>query len=194
MNIDCLIPAAGFSSRMGKWKLVLPYKNSTIIETSIANAAEICTRIVLVTGYRGEELADLVKQIPQLITITNKSYKNGMFSSIQTGAALIESEWFFITMGDMPDIDQDIYMRLLDSLNKNTGNVDIIRPMYKGKRGHPVLLNKSTIQTIASEPISSEMKNVLSHHRVMDIEMNISSTFRDIDTPEEYREITKNNG
>ncbi len=194
MNIDCLIPAAGFSSRMGKWKLILPYKKSTIIENSIENAAEVCTRIILVTGYRGDELTDLVEQIPQVITIRNKNYQNGMFSSIQTGVKLVESEWFFITMGDMPDIDKDIFNSLLEPLNKNPGGFDIIRPTYQGKRGHPVLLNRNTILTIISEPHSSEMKNVFLHHRVMDIEMNVSSTFRDIDTPEEYRLISKDDG
>lgn len=194
MNIDCLIPAAGFSSRMGNWKLILPYKNSTIIENSIANAVDVCSRIILVTGYRGDELADLVEKFPQILTIRNQNYRNGMFSSIQTGVKMVESEWFFITMGDMPDINKDIYKSLLDSRNKNPGNFDIIRPMYQGKRGHPVLLNRNTIQTIISEPHSSEMKDVFLHHRVMDIEMNILNTFRDIDTPEEYRLISENNG
>ena len=192
MNIDCLIPAAGFSSRMGNWKLILPYKNSTIIENSIVNAARVCSRIILVTGYRGDELTDLVEQIPQVLTIRNENYRKGMFSSIQTGVKMVESEWFFISMGDMPDINKDVYRSLLDSRNKNPGNFDIIRPIYHGKRGHPVLLQRSTIQTIISEPHSSEMKNVFLHHRVMDIEMNVSSTFRDIDTPEEYRRISEN--
>ncbi len=194
MNIDCLIPSAGFSSRMGKWKLILPYKNSTIIENSIENAAEVCTRIILVTGYRGEELTDLVEQIPQVISIRNNNYQNGMFSSIQTGVKLVESEWFFITMGDMPDINKDIFNSLLESINKNPDGFDIIRPTYLGRRGHPVLLNRNTIHTIISEPHSSEMKNVFLHHRVLDIEMNIPDTFRDIDTPEEYTLISKDNG
>ena len=52
MDIDCLIPAAGFSSRMGNWKLTLPYKGSTIIESSIANAMNVCDRAIVVTGHR----------------------------------------------------------------------------------------------------------------------------------------------
>ena len=179
---------------MGKWKLILPYKNSTVIENSIENAAVVCTRIILVTGYRGNELKDLVEQTAHVLTIRNKNYQNGMFSSIQTGVKLVESEWFFITMGDMPDINKDIFNSLLESLNKNPGSFDIIRPTYQGKRGHPVLLNRNTIQTIISEPHSSEMKNVFLHHRVMDIEMNIPDTFRDIDTPDEYTLISENNG
>ena len=178
---------------MGKWKLILPYKNSTIIENSITNAADICSRIILVTGYRGDDLTNLVKHVPQVFTVRNTNYQNGMFSSIQTGVKLIKSEWFFITLGDMPDINKNIYKILLESLNRNSEDVDIIRPLYQRKRGHPVLLNRNTIQTILSEPHSSEMENVFLHHRVLDIEMDIPDTFRDIDTPEEYRQIRGNN-
>lgn len=193
MNIDCLIPAAGLSSRMDKWKLILPYKKTTIIENSIENALLASTRVIVVTGYRSDTLVKLVQKPPHVLTTLNKNYKKGMFTSIQTGVRLIESEWFFITMGDMPDIKEDIFRRLIEVKDDNPKNYDIIRPMYQGKRGHPVLLHKKTIKTILNEPVSSEMKNVFTHFRVLDIEMNLPDTFRDIDTPEEYKRIMENN-
>ncbi len=192
MNIDCLIPAAGLSSRMGKWKLTLPYKGSTIVENSIINAISTSNRVILVTGHRSEELTKIVRKYSNVFTIENKKFENGMFSSIQTGVKLIKSNWFFITMGDMPDIGKDIYINLIKARNNNPDNFDIIRPMYLGKRGHPVLLHKKTIKTILTEPISSEMKNIFTHFRVLDIEMNMPDTFRDIDTPEEYSRILEN--
>lgn len=192
MDINCLIPAAGYSSRMGKWKIALPYKNSTIIENSIDNALQTCNKIIIVTGYRSEELVKLVQKTPSVVTTINETFENGMFSSIQTGVRLVESEWFFITMGDMPDINEKIYKSLLKARDDNTEIFDIIRPIYQGKRGHPVLLHKKTIQTILEEPVSSEMKNIFTNFRVLDIEMNLPDTFLDIDTPEEYRRILEN--
>jgi len=189
MEIDCLIPAAGFSSRMGKWKLMLPYKTSTIIENSIKNALSLCSRVVIVAGYRAEELIERVKSPPQIETCINKNFNRGMFSSIQEGVKLIETDWFFITMGDMPDIGTDIYRSLIEARENNSNKFDIIRPTYHGKRGHPVLLHRKTIKTILKEPSTSEMKNIFSHFKVLDIEMDISQTFRDIDTPEEYKSI-----
>jgi molybdenum cofactor cytidylyltransferase len=190
MNINCLIPAAGFSSRMGRWKLILPYKGSTIIEICILNASKICNKIILVTGHKANELTKLLDNTSKLSTVENTNFKNGMFSSLQTGVKLIESDWFFITMGDMPEIKEDIFRTLIIARDKNPEGFDIIRPMYQGKRGHPVLLHRKTIKTILEEPVSSEMKNVFTHFRVLDIEMNLPDTFRDIDTPEEYRRIT----
>jgi len=192
MKIDCLIPAAGFSSRMGKWKLMLPYKTSTIVETTINNALSLCSRVVVVAGYRAEELIERVKNPPQIETCVNKEFDRGMFSSIQEGVKLIESDWFFITMGDMPEIGIDIYKSLIDAREKEHEKFDIIRPIYHGKRGHPVLLHRKTIKAILKEPAVSEMKNVFSHFKVLDIKMNIPQTFRDIDTPEEYRSSLEN--
>lgn len=54
--IDCIITAAGLSSRMGQWKMMLPWEQGTILDTSIKNALQFCSRIILVTGYRGNEL------------------------------------------------------------------------------------------------------------------------------------------
>ncbi len=186
MNIDCIIPAAGLSSRMGKWKLMLPYKNSTIIEQSVDNALRLCSRVILVTGYRGNELADLFAGRSGVVTVRNTDYERGMFSSIQTGTPMVETEYFFITMGDMPEIGSGLFQKLVDTMTENPG-VEIVRPLYGGKRGHPVLLKMSTIDTILSEPQVSEMKNVFTHHKVLDLPLDLPESFRDIDTEEDYK-------
>ncbi|MCF6334238.1 MAG: NTP transferase domain-containing protein [Spirochaetales bacterium] len=189
MKIDCLIPAAGLSSRMGQWKLTLPYRESTIIETCIKNTLGICSRAIIVTGFRGEELKRIVEKIPGTVSVSNKNYTKVMFSSIKEGVPLVESDWFFITMGDMPEIDESIFRQILDYMYKDEEKYEIFRPLYKEKRGHPVLLHKNTIKTILSEPIDSEMKNVFFYHKVMELKMDLDETFRDIDTPEEYQII-----
>jgi molybdenum cofactor cytidylyltransferase len=97
-------------------------------------------------------------------------------------------------MGDMPAINKDIFYSLIETRDRSPVSYDIIRPMYHGKRGHPVLLHKKTIPVIIAEPDTSEMKNVFLNFRVMDIEMDAVNTFRDVDTPEEYRLISENNG
>ena len=190
MSIDCLIPAAGLSSRMGTWKLVLPYKESTVVEESVKNALSCCSRVILVTGYRGNELEKLFTNNKNVVPATNTEYNKGMFSSIQTGVPLIETEYFFITMGDMPAIGTAMYDLLLHTMEENP-SVEIVRPLYNNKRGHPVLLKNSVIPTILSEPSNSKMKNVFTHHRVLDLPLNLPETFNDIDTEEDYRKAVK---
>ncbi|MDU9448031.1 molybdenum cofactor cytidylyltransferase, partial [Escherichia coli] len=34
---------------MGQWKIILPWQHFTILDTSITNALQFCSRIILVT-------------------------------------------------------------------------------------------------------------------------------------------------
>lgn len=108
-HIDCIMPAAGLSSRMGHWKMMLPYRNHTILDESIENALTFCTRVILVVGYRSEELIDKFKDKKGVEVIVNAHYTNGMFGSIQQGAKEVETEHFFVCHGDMPCINTSIY-------------------------------------------------------------------------------------
>ncbi|MDS6632108.1 NTP transferase domain-containing protein [Klebsiella michiganensis] len=47
---------AGLSSRMGKWKMMMPWGEGTILDSALASALAFCDRVVLVTGFRGDEL------------------------------------------------------------------------------------------------------------------------------------------
>ncbi len=175
---------------MGTWKLILPYKEETLVEKSVKNALSCCSRVILVTGYRGNELEKLFKNNKNVVPVANTEYNRGMFSSIQTGIPLIQTGYFFITMGDMPEISTDLYDLLLHTMKDNPG-IEIVRPLYNNKRGHPVLLKNSVIPTILSEPADSKMKNVFTHHRVLDLPLNLPETFKDIDTEADYRKAVK---
>ena len=50
---QCIMLAAGLSSRMGKWKMMLPWGKGTILDSALASALAFCDRVVLVTGFRG---------------------------------------------------------------------------------------------------------------------------------------------
>lgn len=48
--VDCVMPAAGLSSRMGSWKVMLPYSHHTILDESIENALRFCSRVKKLMG------------------------------------------------------------------------------------------------------------------------------------------------
>ncbi|STI34584.1 CTP:molybdopterin cytidylyltransferase [Escherichia coli] len=82
--IDCIITAAGLSSRMGQWKMMLPWQQGTILDTSIKNALQFCSRIILVTGYRGNELHERYANQSN-ITIIHKPRLCPGFTNIRQG-------------------------------------------------------------------------------------------------------------
>lgn len=96
--IDCIITAAGLSSRMGQWKMMLPWQQGTILDTSIKNALQFCSRIILVTGYRGNELHERYANQSNITIIHNPDYAQGLLTSVKAAVPAVQTEHCFLTM------------------------------------------------------------------------------------------------
>ncbi|MET4695630.1 molybdenum cofactor cytidylyltransferase [Endozoicomonas lisbonensis] len=181
---ECLIAAAGLSSRMGQWKAMLPFgePDQTILDCSIANALNCVSRVILVTGYRGEELFERYTNNKRIQIVHNPDYKKGLFSSLQSGIQQATSDHLFITHGDMPFIPEEVFINLF----ANKGD-DIVFPVYQEKAGHPVLLNRRYYQHILNAPVESRMKSLLTALPHRFISVNTHSVHLDIDTPQQYQ-------
>jgi molybdenum cofactor cytidylyltransferase len=163
---------------MGRWKPVFPFGKSTIVETVVAAALQACLRVVLVTGYRGAELASLFKGEPRVLPVVNESWQLGMFSSIRLGVSRVRTPRFFVTLGDMPWILPEAYAALLG--NEET---DVIFPVHGGMRGHPVLFSERVKDAIATaDPETESMRAIVGSMNISEIEWPDDSVLRDIDT------------
>jgi molybdenum cofactor cytidylyltransferase len=179
MNVDCIVAAAGRSERMGAWKPLLPFRGSTIVATVVAEALEACSRVILVTGYRGDELAARYAAEPRVLVVENPDWKFGMFSSIRRGAAQVETDRFFIMLADMPFVGAPVYRALL----KESG-ADVAFPVHGGMRGHPVLASARVRAAIlAADPATASMREISGRLPVIEVPWHDDSVLRDIDTP-----------
>jgi len=179
-DCDCIIPAAGASVRMGAWKPLLPFGGSTIIETVVAAALGACSRVVLVTGCRGGELAARFRSEARVIAIENPRWALGMFSSVQLGVSQVTTPWFFVTLGDMPWITPGTYEALRDA----GAGADVVFPVFGGRRGHPVLFHESVRDAVAAaDPAGGSMRAIAEAFQVRDLAWPDRSVIRDIDTP-----------
>ncbi len=175
---------------MGEWKPLLAFRGSTIVETVVRTALEACARVVLVTGYRASELERIFKSEPRVRVARNPAWELGMFSSIQCGARLIESGRFFVTPADMPLIEPGIYRALLEAAVSDPGQADAFIPVFKGTRGHPVLLGRRVTEAVMrQEPATGAMKEVLRGFRVRELDWADDSILRDVDTPQDYARL-----
>ena len=182
-EVDCLVPAAGRSKRMGDWKPLLPFERSTIIETVVTRALEACPRVILVTGYRAAELAALFDGRPRVRVVENADWPRGMFSSIQRGVSHVETPRFFVTLGDMPWIGAEVYRALL-----GCPAADMIFPTREGQRGHPVIVDTRLLPDIlAADPATGSMREIAGRVTVRELPWADDSILRDIDTEEDLR-------
>jgi molybdenum cofactor cytidylyltransferase len=183
-EVDCIIPAAGLSARMGSWKLMLPYQGKTIVEHSVANALKFCSRVLLVTGYRGDELKALFSGQSRVDLVSNLQYEDGMVSSIKKGVEQVKTEYFFITHADMPCIEPEIFSGLWQARYYGA-----VFPGTEGRAGHPVLLSGAIKEAILMDTESPSVKKILEgfKHKYLGLE-NPSICF-DVDTVQGYREL-----
>jgi molybdenum cofactor cytidylyltransferase len=72
---------------MGQWKMMLPWQEGTILDASIKNALQFCSRIILVTGFHAQELQTRYSNNPRITLAHNADYQHGLFSSVICGAA-----------------------------------------------------------------------------------------------------------
>ena len=183
-NIDCIIPAAGLSSRMGCWKLTLPYKGSTILEQSITNALSFCTRVILVVGHRENELIEQYQYNKNITIVRNQNYRSGMFSSLMLGIDEVSTEFFYISHADMPCIDMEVYKYLWKERVNGT-----LFPGEPHATGHPVLIHTTSFKAQRGHGCFYSMKSIIKQGEVAYLGLSDSAIHLDVDTPEAYQRL-----
>ncbi len=190
--ISCIIPAAGFSSRMGSWKLLLPWRGTTVIEYVIRSLQPVTDSITVVTGFRGEELESRLAQYAELSCVRNDSYQLGMFSSIRMGAlALPPVDTCIIMHGDLPLVTTNQISRLV-GLFRQFPDGEILQPRVGTTPGHPVIVSPRVLATIAACTPTQSMRDVFRVHAVRYTDESDPAFITDIDTPEAYDALLSN--
>jgi molybdenum cofactor cytidylyltransferase len=178
---------------MDTWKMTLPWGQSTIIEHSVRTALVVCTRVVLVVGYRAEQLIDIFGEWPQVEVVRNERYESGMFSSVQRAAQAAGEHAFFLALADMPGVSAAVYERLLEWSMKLTPvfspsrSAYAVIPKFRGKKGHPLLLSSQMRDKILQTDAGKTLRDVLAEVPTMVVPVQQQAVLQDIDTPADYR-------
>ena len=137
-----ILTAAGYSSRMGNMKALLPWHGTSLIshQISILRSAG-CDEIIVVLGHRS---SDIEKEIDSrnVHIVRNDSYQTGRTSSIRSGilSAANHSEAYVLLGVDQPRTSK-IISRIITS--HQIENSLITSPRFMDKGGHPIVLSAS---------------------------------------------------
>ncbi|OIQ36874.1 MAG: hypothetical protein BM563_09935 [Bacteroidetes bacterium MedPE-SWsnd-G1] len=141
-NVKILLLAAGSSSRMGRPKQLLPWKNATLIEHQINILLALKFPVTVVLGAYSDEIQEHIKMKP--ITIfTNRNWKDGMGSSISFGLVeMLKKTSTFdgvcIVLVDQPLLTKSFLMKMIDSFNVTRKHI-IVSSSNDNIKGPPVL-------------------------------------------------------
>jgi molybdenum cofactor cytidylyltransferase len=188
-EIWAIILAAGESKRMGSPKMLLPFKGLTMIENVIANVSDSqVNNIMVVLGAVREPIVKLVRT-KAVNYCFNENYIDGMLSSVVCGFRNIPIDHgaVLVFQGDQPLVTPKVINSVIDVyLSSGKG---IVIPVYKSKRGHPVLIDRKYRLEINKLSPDDGLRS-LAHKfpdDVLEVETDEAGILRDFDTYDEYK-------
>jgi len=195
-SIAAIILAAGGSSRFGKAKQLLSWKEDTFINTVIAIASKAgLTPIVVVLGAEAKSISSTIesKEQDQMKIVLNPYWAQGQSSSIRLGVQTLLKEKpdtlgaFFLQV-DQPHTP----ITLIELMKKEalTG-VPIVAPIVKGELLSPVYFSKVCFEKLKQIEGDHGGKTIFPFFEVRTVEWQDERQGMDIDTPEDYEQLRK---
>ena len=188
-HVSAIVLAAGASARMGGAnKLLLPVEGRPLIAHVVdAVARAKISELVVVTGYESDRIQAALAA--RGITFAhNPAYERGMSTSIRAGvqAASQSCSGYMICLSDLPMITTREYDAAIGAFCRAsaTDPMAIVRPVYQGQPGHPVILAASYRTEIAAPVAMAGCRSIIKRHRarVTEIDWATDHVVRDVDT------------
>jgi len=188
-RISAILLAAGESKRMGTDKLSLPWGRKTVLEHCLrvllsSEVGEVWVVLNRQTWELGQRL-----RMPRVKLVRNPRSQEGMSTSIRKGIQAMgqKSRAVLIALGDHPLLKVNTVNALIRAYVEKKGT--IIVPVFRGKRGHPVLFDRRYVKELLKLKKDVGARALLERHRKEVYEVNSKSegVVVDIDTWEEYR-------
>ena len=185
-RVAAVVLAGGLSRRMGASKPLLPWGRTTVIERIIQVLIPFhLSEIIVVTGYKAEEVEAVLKDYP-VKTVFNPIYVKGeMLSSLQTGIRSISPDIgsALVVLGDQPQMSPRVVHRVLRSAAYSIDT--IVAPYYMEQRGHPLLIPRRFWSSVLNLKDGAP-RDAINEHPITHVPIDNDSIIRDIDTPEQY--------
>jgi len=199
--ISGILLAAGLSTRMGQPKQLLPFGESTIVETVVDNMLDSkFSEIIVVVGHCAEQIQDLLKERPVKI-VFNPDYREGMLTSAQAGIHSLnfangknksDRDAFSLMLVDQPFITSELIDKVIDAYAQT--DKGIVLPSYDYKRGHPVIFHHryaDEISALGAE--SGGVRSLFKSHSedIHYVPVDTDDVLRDIDYREDYERVLR---
>ena len=190
-KVSAIVLAAGFSSRMGEFKPLLPLAGtSTIGRVTVALRQAGVEDVIVVTGYRAAELLPELTRY-RLRHTMNDSYAAGMYSSVQSGVQALAADTaaFFLWPVDVPLVRSHSLRLLLRDFHQHGAAVTY--PTFRGERGHPPLIAASLIPLIRTQERPEGLRGLLAEQETVarDVAVVDEGIVADMDMPEDYSKL-----
>jgi molybdenum cofactor cytidylyltransferase len=196
VKVAAILLAAGASSRMGQPKQLLPYGEETLVRWAARNAlGSVCHPVFAVLGSASEMIRAELEHLP-IQLLDNPEWMEGIGSSVRCGvrgalAAHSDLDAIVLLLADQPHVTSETINRLVETAEKVTKS--IIASAYSDTVGVPALFTRVTFNELRNLRSDRGAKQFIASCNDHVVTMSAPEAERDIDTPENYRELNEVN-
>jgi molybdenum cofactor cytidylyltransferase len=201
-SICGVILAAGFSTRMGRDKALLPWppvaEGTPVANTFLGATIDLLqafTDLVIVVAGKNEAVLEPVAYAHGAFIAVNREAERGQFSSLQTGLQEVLSrgrDAALIALIDHPPVLPITVRKLLDAfLTPGLDVWAVVPEVRRGEQlvhGHPILVRREMIEVFLRAPADATARDVEHQHeqRIQYLPVEDARIAANIDTPEDY--------
>ena len=188
--ISAILMAAGLSQRMGKDKLMLPYRGKSMLQ----NAADLLSVLpvsekILVTTRKRLEILKLPHGVRAVI---NHEPEAGQSGSIRLGVSAAGGNWYMFLAADQPGLNPADLQQLIDCVKYHDNG--IIYPVVNGNPSTPSLFSARFRAELLSLTGDTGGRTVRAGHpeACVAITPACEENFFDIDSDDDYQNMVIN--
>lgn len=175
---------------MQAFKPLMPLRGKTLIENTIDSVFSSGARkVVVVTGYRAEELEPLLRKryADRVIIARNDQYAStDMLCSVRIGCEnMPDCDAFFLLPGDMPVVQESTFQTIMA---RRTSDLSVIFPTLDGYRKHPPLVDFRLVPEILAYQGEGGLRGLWNQLEsiVQTVPVDDIGVWTDLDTRQDY--------
>jgi molybdenum cofactor cytidylyltransferase len=186
--VSGLVLGAGASTRFGRPKQLLPYRDGTLLGhvVGVARSCQLDQVIVAIGGAADEVRANV--ELAEVDVVVNDAYGQGCSSSIAAALSALDPrcDLIVLMLGDQPGVSADTVAALL----AGRGEAPAAVCRYDDGRGHPLAFARSLFAELAGLHGDKGVWRLLDRSAAELIEVPVPGPIPlDVDTPEDYRAV-----
>ena len=189
--LSAIVPAAGMSTRLGRNKLLLPFKGQPLIAHAVDTLmASKVDEIIVVLGHEADQVRAAIGS-KGVRFVENPDYRLGLSTSVRAGfaAVSVQTTGIMIFLADQPLLKAGEVDILIGALAEaGEANKSIVLPLFRGQRGNPVIVKATYKASLLAITGETGCRRLIRQNpdQVLTVEMETDHVVRDIDTIEAY--------